>query len=334
MKVVSSYEISPSLIASDIASQCDINAFHSLILYINVELDIPSCLNALNITVPYIGCTVLAAFAGKSSMEASIIIIGLAESANPVCGHLEEVATKYPDKKLIALSVMDNELHRLSERFTFSGGIAADNMTFDRAQIFINGVTLNAGTVAVAFDAHACSKATCGWQPILASRGTVTKADDQKVYSINGKPVIEYYKDFIPSPSLFAAYPLYLPHRDIYRAALKVNEADGSIAFSTPIAVGEDVFITLARRNTLKEHTNALLRDPIMTQQTCDLSLLVCCAARSLMMADVSTYEHDELHAQHDNPVTVYLYGEFIPGDSTTQLQNQHAVITKYKRHT
>lgn len=78
------------------------------------------------------------------------------------------------------------------------GGLAADNLEIVETIVFTNKTVCNNGILALVFDGDFISLqglATSGWEP-LGIEHTVTKAEGNKIFTINNEPALDFFLRF------------------------------------------------------------------------------------------------------------------------------------------
>lgn len=331
MKAISTESVNTSHIVNELYAKANINDYAACIVFIHAELDIQEILQSLNIQIPYIGSSVLSVYCDDNETEETVSILLIPKRYNPTIGLLKDVADN--SRCVFALSDKDKDLTALASQYAFFGGTASDVWTFDKTTLILNGQLMSNTSVAVAFDAQYSTLHSTAWQIIPGTESLVTEATGACVKRIGDMTALDYYKTIIPSIEAFGAYPIYLHDYAVYRAALNVDLNESSITFSSDIPQGTAISATTTRRNALIQSTNRLITESKnMMYHGADLTIMVSCAARNLMLSDVPHFEHKALLETTRKAITVYLYSEFVPqGNGTTLLQNQHAVIKKIR---
>lgn len=325
MQILTTTQFDEAALIQDMLNQLSGEQYSAALVYIYGELDTEVVMSGLSLPKPYIGCTFLECHANQSNSDISCAIVLIPEKYEPKVGMINTF--EHGSDRLIAYSTNDSELPVYCNHYEFTGGLAADNWSFDKTKVFINGKSLASGTVAMSLMSTQETSGRCGWQPLGSTPSKVTLAKGHEVLEIDGVPAISYYLNYISSPESFGAYPLLLVRDKTFRAALGFNIELGSITFSAPIEEGTEILITSSRRNLILEATSAAI-DENKSIASADINIMVSCAARNLMLGDLTTSEFQSLSSRNPNSLVVYLYGEFMPGSKgQTNLQNQHSVI-------
>lgn len=145
----------------------------------------------------------------------------------------------------------------LGKHVNVFGGMAGDDFTFTAQSVFTNGRTSTRGIVAVVLDEEKINikgRATCGWKP-MGTEKTVTRSEGNRVYTLDGIPVLELMKkysgiaDLTPgNPNaiieLTPLFPLQLQREQgdpIMRPGVVVHWEDGSFSCSGSVPQGSKV---------------------------------------------------------------------------------------------
>jgi hypothetical protein len=145
----------------------------------------------------------------------------------------------------------------LGRRVNVTGGMAGDDFTFTAQSVFTAGRTSTRGIVAVVLDEEKITikgRATCGWKPMGTAK-TVTRSEGNRIYTIEGIPVLELMKKYSgitdltsDNPNLVqemaTSLPLQLQREQgdpIMRPGLVVHWEDGSFSCSGSVPQGSKV---------------------------------------------------------------------------------------------
>lgn len=326
-----SINVDPNLILSDITNDIDVSLVSFAGVFIAPHIDTLAVVRGLGGQFPFIGCTSLANYSKKTIASnfryETVTVIYLMGVGDVRIGHLKDI--KQPGCKYAAFSTRDPDLSNLLKSVECFGGIAADDWEFENASVFANGEVYTSGTVAadlssVGFDFFNAS----GWSPdVNAPIATISEVLGSKVFRLGDKTAVEFYSDAVHSSTLFPVYPLRVLGRDVLRAPLASNEADGSVTFSGDLYLGENVVLTYATRNQVLNSFKALLYENTDKVKRSPFVFAVSCAARNQILADLSHKEYEMLRELNPSSVLIYLYGEFLPMDGSTKLENQNIVL-------
>ncbi len=221
----------------------------------------------------------------------------------------------------------------LGSEFNLFGGMAGDDMTFTGTYVFTNTQSTGYGMAALVLDANRINlhgMAISGWKPIGVTK-TVTKSEDNIIYSIDDQPALDVYMRYLGSavPSkddqleffenLGNQYPLQIEREN--REPLMCNpigfdkekraliceskiQQGSRFRFSTPPDF--DIMETIVdQANELKN----------TMQADADALLIFSCAGRLAALGPMAQQENEGLAQVWNSPMAgFYSYGEFGKG--------------------
>jgi len=226
-----------------------------------------------------------------------------------------------------------------------TGGLAGDGPRFERTWVIADGKPQTNMVTAVGFYGHDISigfGSQGGWQ-ITGTEWTVTRAQDNILFELNGQPALTLYKQVIGDrardlPSSALLFPLALranaaDDKPIVRTILSVDEAHQSMMFAGDVPQGFlaqlmhanlDHLISSASKAAAMAH-----RDEAKSSDT--VCIAISCVGRRLVLADRA---HEELQATlkalpaNTQQIGFYSYGEISPSGGYCDLHNQTMTIT------
>ncbi len=210
------------------------------------------------------------------------------------------------------------------------GGMAGDDITFTGTYVFTHNESTDYGMAALILNEEKISlqgMAISGWKPMGVSR-TVTKSEDNLIYTIDDKPALEMYLRFLGKDissaddqvnffdSVGVHYPFQIEResrepmmcnpigyeREKKALICESNVLQGSrFRFSTPPDF--DIIETvLGKANELKNETHA----------EAEALLIFSCAGRLSALGPMAHEENEGLHNVWKAPMAgFYTYGEF-----------------------
>lgn len=224
---------------------------------------------------------------------------------------------------IMDMSMMEfcNEMSQLRANVqVFGGGAFNPDMDDDTAFVFSKGNGfLEHGIVFLLLggpDFHAYSTFISGWKP-LKRKFTVTKADREILYELDGKPAMDVYRRFLNinrNDRFFSntlEFPLFLQHGDvdILRCPLAVND-DDSLVMSSDMQ--EEAVVRLAYGDP--ETILASIRED--GQKIADFRPEVIqtfsCAARKAFWGDDNISDETILFNSIAPTTGFYTHGEFL----------------------
>jgi len=159
-----------------------------------------------------------------------------------------------------------------------------------------------------------------GWKGIGKER-IVTKASKNIVYEIDGKPAIDFYKNYLDitakdMPHVGIEYPLEVRLRNgqvVYRAILDIDESTNSLVFAGHVEEKAWVRISAPRgRNIIteveKSVSEVLSANPDFQPE---MALLFPCCSRKQVLGHLTSLEIESVYKQSQVPmIGFFAYGE------------------------
>jgi hypothetical protein len=177
------------------------------------------------------------------------------------CGEALGSALSRPDLAGVlvfadGLCVNGNELVEglattIGEDVVIAGGMAADGEAFASTVIVADGTVASGLAAAIGFYGPAFRMHTgigSGWQ-VFGPRRRVTRADGNRVYELDGEPILDLYRrylddeDFAGLPRAGLLFPLQIssgeaPEQTAIRAVLGIDRDERAMIFGGDIPVG------------------------------------------------------------------------------------------------
>ena len=236
-------------------------------------------------------------------------------------------------------SVMDSNI-------VVSGGLASDKGNFLSTWVIVNGeaktdyvsaIGLYGENIRVGYGSHA------GWD-ILGIQKKITKSQNNVVYTIDNKPILDVYKNYLGGkakdlPASGLLFPLGICPNDskediIVRTVLGIDEEKKSITFAGDVLEGTTVCL-------MKSNNNKLISAALNASEEVDLqdykdeallNIAISCIGRKLVLKQRI---EEEIEATLENlpkntlQVGFYSYGEISPtGLKSCDLHNQTMTVT------
>ena len=147
--------------------------------------------------------------------------------------------------------VVHGLLNEFPEQVPLFGGLAGDDAKFKETFAFTNGQLTSDGAVACVLDYDRISVeglATSGWVGLGAPK-TVTAAEGNVVFSIDGEPALDIYKKYlnirdVDLPGIGMEYPLQVLRDDgthVLRAVVGVDYERHALIFAGKVPQGAQV---------------------------------------------------------------------------------------------
>ena len=187
------------------------------------------------------------------------------------------------------------------------GGLAGDHeLTRNTRQFFGRSVTYD--SLAVMFlcgDVRVSWGVASGWFPI-GGRHRVTRSLGNKVFAIEGKPAVDIYQSFWGDKvsASMGEFPLAVftgdgPEDFMLRAAMSIDEAEGSVTFAGDVPEGSIVSLTEVVPEGLLSGTETSVRRATtgFAGGQPAIALLFSCAARKWVLGSRAEGEIERLTA-------------------------------------
>ncbi len=226
-----------------------------------------------------------------------------------------------------------------------TGGLSGDGADFKNTYVLANAYAKSNQIVVAAFygDIQSGCASVGGWDTFGVER-IVTKAHNNILYEMDGKPVLDLYKEYLGDlakelPSSALLFPLSIRERDsgysYVRTILGVDEEKKSITFAGDIPVDSYCRLMKANTNNLIEGSRQaveLSREMIEGKHP-DLAILISCIGRKLVLKQLVDEEVQvvkDLVGDETIITGFYSYGEISPykKDTICKLHNQTMTIT------
>lgn len=248
-----------------------------------------------------------------------------------------------PGTRINGSAVVRGLSESLGKNVVIAGGLAADRVDFKSTVTFCNGTFSSDSIVAVGLygdDIVLSCGAEGGWRPFGPAR-RVTKAQDNILFELDGKPALQLYKQYLGEkarqlPASGLAYPFAVLREDrstsgIIRSALAINHELEAIVLAGDITQGCKVCLMHADANALTQSAAQAAAEALRTHagpEENGCALVISCVGRRMVLGiDVE----DEIEAVVDSflPATpiagFYAYGEISSHQQTgrSELHNQ-----------
>jgi hypothetical protein len=203
------------------------------------------------------------------------------------------------------------------------GGAAGDDLLLKDTFIFSKDNFSNHGIVALAIDRDKIDivgARAFGWSGMGKER-IVTKAHKNIVYKIDGKPAIDFYKQYLnisndDMPQVGIEYPLEVTMRNgqvVYRAVLEINEDDGSLIFAGHVEEKSRVRLSAAKGKVIIEHVDNSIKDCLAKREDFkpEIALVFPCCSRKQVLGDLTIKEIEAVYNNTEVPlIGFFAYGE------------------------
>jgi len=224
------------------------------------------------------------------------------------------------------------------------GGLAGDGADFKETFTFLNGDLKNDNLVAIGLYGDNVKIGTGskgGWSPFGPSR-RVTKATDNILYELDGKPALDLYKEYLQEkaadlPGSGLLYPFAILNEDhnqkgLIRTILDVNHEDKSLTLAGDIFENSLVCLMHADVDDLIDGAEEAASEANLETDDESVAFLVSCVGRKLVLADDVEEELSavkKILGNHASITGFYSYGEISPfaGTNKAELHNQTMTV-------
>jgi len=206
------------------------------------------------------------------------------------------------------------------------GGTSGDHRAFDRTYQFCDGEVYSDSIPVLLFwgGLKVSHGVASGWRPVGPVH-EVTVAEGNKVWEIDGRPILEVFREYWGEASLgvLGQFPLAVLDPDdsdsfYLRAVFSMNPEDGSATFAATVPQGSKVRITEVLRKGILEGSTHAMEQAIRDFPGGDPSgaLVFSCAARKWLLGTRVEEEAGILQAALPPAVPLvgfYCFGEIAP---------------------
>ncbi|MCD4758484.1 MAG: FIST C-terminal domain-containing protein [Arcobacteraceae bacterium] len=226
-----------------------------------------------------------------------------------------------------------NGINSINSEIIVAGGLAGDNGTFTQTYVFTKDNIYEKGVVGVSLNSSDLKVFTdygFDWLPI-GQKLKITKADKNRVYTIDDKTAVETYSYYLGSdiseqlPNIGIEFPLILKKDgiEIARAVIGKND-DGSLVFAGNLQEGDEVRFGYGNADKIlsktQHHIDKLYNQPIQS-----IFIYSCMARRRFMPEKI---ENETLIYNQISPTSgFFTYGEFFSTNKSKKLLNESMTL-------
>jgi hypothetical protein len=288
-------------------------------------------------------------------MDASAFSIKLKRNKNNKFFKLGLNIGKWVNKSFSSASLLtitaglefDNEsyLNGIKENHAdIFGGTASDDRKFKGTYVFTRNKIVKDGVLALAIDKEKIEITPSqgfGWSGIGIQR-VVTKSDKNIVYTIDDKPAIEFYTEYLnitsdDMPSMGIDFPMEVVSQDdeiVNRAVIDINK-DGSLLCAGHVKEGSRVKISIPIGLKVIDNVVNSIKETVEDTNivNSDLTLLFPCTAHKELFGTLGVKEVEAVFNLTKNRPLIgfYTYGEFSSFYSSSIFHNETFVIIQMK---
>ncbi len=230
----------------------------------------------------------------------------------------------------------------------FTGWLAGDSADFKQTFVAHNRVPDSRKVIVVVGfygESFQIGKWSVGWWDSFGQKRKVTKSQDNVVYELDGKPILDLYKTYLwdqardlPSSGLLFPLNIYEPGSDtsVVRTLLSINENDKSVTFAGNVPQGYIAQLMKGNFNRIIGGAAQAADIGISWMKNPSFALLVSCVGRKLVLWQRSEEEVEVIRGIIGKSVAIggfYSYWEVWPSEHDIldcQLHNQTMTVTLF----
>jgi hypothetical protein len=234
----------------------------------------------------------------------------------------------------------------LPKHIAVTGGLAGDSARFAKTSMGLNSTISENMVVAIGLYGEAIEVgygSNDGWD-LFGPLRLVTKAEENVLYDLDDTNALELYKKYLGDranelPGAALLFPICILKPDgtkLVRTILSINEENQTMVFAGNVPVGSKVQFMMANFDRVIESaSNAASKSQISEHEYPDLTLMVSCVGRKLVMQNRTEEEIEAVTDTYNQESTFcgfYSNGEICPStDGINSLHNQTMTITTFK---
>ena len=225
-------------------------------------------------------------------------------------------------------------IHSVNSDVMVAGGLAGDNATFTQTYVFTRDHIIAKGAVAVSLSSNHLTVSngySFNWHRI-GKELTITKAVDNRVYTINNKTAVDIYTYYLGKdtatglPATGIEFPLIFTRNGIRIArAVLTKHDDGSLVFAGNLHTGDKVQFGYGNPLDILGHSDDIF-DKIQEKPSETIFIYSCMARRRFMPDTI----HEEIKPLQSIAPTsgFFTYGEFYTGDRKELLNQSMTIVS------
>jgi len=205
------------------------------------------------------------------------------------------------------------------------GGIAGDNLQYEKRFVFNNDINTQAGLVAVSLNSDSLSLSTeyhLNWQTI-GKIFTVTDCEANLIKTIDHIPAAEIYNKYLGefTPGGALEFPLIFNKGGVQVARVPSGFVGSDyISIGSIVEIGDQFQFSYGHLESILSKTDEMIES--ISQNPVECIFVYSCAARRSFMQESAEQETLPLNAVATN-VGFFTYGEFFHGNTKNQLLNE-----------
>jgi hypothetical protein len=234
----------------------------------------------------------------------------------------------------------------LPKHIAVTGGLAGDSARFAKTKVGFNDTISENMVVAIGFYGDSIDVgygSNDGWD-LFGPLRLVTKSEENVLFDLDDTNALELYKKYLGDranelPGAALLFPICILKPDgtkLVRTILSINEENQTMVFAGNVPVGSKVQFMMANFDrVIDSASNAATKSQISENEYPDLTLMVSCVGRKLVMQNRTEEEIEAVADTYNDESTFcgfYSNGEICPTtDGVNSLHNQTMTITTFK---
>jgi hypothetical protein len=231
--------------------------------------------------------------------------------------------------------IVNGIIHTMERQIPLFGGCAGTDPGFEETYVFSASQVIANGVAALIFDQNYIELkgiAASGWKGIGTPK-TITKAEGNIVYRIDGEPVLDVYNKYLnigDDHTLAFEYPLLLMRDDgssVMRGLMLVNE-DKSIVYGGTVPEGAKVKFSMPPGSEIIDYAIEKMSEFNRQAPEADAIVLFSCKGRHLALGPMVEEEVSAVHKLWNVPlVGFFTYGEIGPAPQGRCELHNHTLV-------
>jgi hypothetical protein len=272
----------------------------------------------------------------------------------------KELAQQLNDASLRHVFVLSDGLHvngsdlarglagGVTEGVSITGGLSGDGTNFAETWVIAEGAAGPQRVAAVGLygnDLRIGYASMGGWEPFGSLR-TITRAEGNILYELDGRSALDLYKSYLGShaeqlPSSALLFPILVTDakggQGVVRTVLSIDEQKKSMTFAGDIPQGGTAQLMKTNVDDLVDGATSAAKASLsgLGDKRPDLAILVSCVGRKLVMKQRTEEEVEAIRNVFGKDTKIsgfYSYGELCPfvHGGECRLHNQTMTITTF----
>jgi diguanylate cyclase (GGDEF)-like protein len=220
-----------------------------------------------------------------------------------------------------------------NSQIVVAGGLAGDNGKMEETYVFSGGKVLKHGVVACALlskDLEVNTHYSFNWVP-FGKEFSITKAKDNVVYEIDGRPALDVYVKYFgdeilkhPISAMEIPIAVRRDHHLVARACVGIDKETKSVTYAGDLKEGERFKFSIGDPNLIYESAHATLS--FLQKVPVETVFVYSCVARKQLLG--SSIEIETKHLNDIAPTNgFFTYGEFYSFKERKEFFNQTKTV-------